>query len=277
MKFVYFGYDFMLDTVRRLLRDGHELCGIFTFECDNLFNFNTETVKLGLSLKIPVSQNKVDVEAIDKMIALGAECFFAAGYPYKIPPINESKAYGVNLHPSLLPKGRGLMPTPTIIMHAPEAAGLTVHKLSSVIDQGDILDQVPLKLSERETVESYSARIALAAPDVMGKVFEDIGEYWMLSKPQDESEAVTFPVPDDAMRMIDWHDDITMLDKKARAFGRYGCLARIEGQLWVIYDHDVWQENHVQTYGRCVMEQPRHMVIAAKNGYFVIKDAARLE
>ena len=46
MKFVYFGYDFMLGTVHRLLDDGHELAGIFSFPCDNVFNFNVETTAL---------------------------------------------------------------------------------------------------------------------------------------------------------------------------------------------------------------------------------------
>ena len=50
MKFVYFGYDMMLGCARRLIADGHQLAGIFTFPCDNVFNFNIETVALARQL-----------------------------------------------------------------------------------------------------------------------------------------------------------------------------------------------------------------------------------
>ncbi len=276
IKFVYFGYDFMLHGVQRLIREGHELVGIFTFECDNIFNFNMQTMALAAANKIPVTTKKPTQHDIEKLITEGAECFFAAGYPYKIPPIEETKAYGINLHPSLLPLGRGLMPTPTIIMHQQNAAGLTAHKITEEFDAGDILDQIPFTLSATETVETYSSRIALAAPDMLSRIFQDIKEYWTLAKPQDNTKASTFPVPDDKMRLIDWNAPLAAIDKVARAFGRFGCLARIQDDLWVVYNHDIWQQDHKYKPGTCVLTQPRQTVIATKGGFFCIKDGQKL-
>ena len=80
MKFVYFGYDFMLGTVHRLLDDGHELAGIFSFPCDNVFNFNVETTALAKKLNVPLNLEKPVAADIENMKEKGAEIFLSAGY-----------------------------------------------------------------------------------------------------------------------------------------------------------------------------------------------------
>ena len=277
MKFIYFGYDFMLGCVEQLCTEGHDLIGIFTFPCDNIFNFNTATHALAQSLNIPITETKVKPEDIDSYIAAGAEIFFAAGYPYKIPPIDEDQAYGINLHPSLLPQGRGMMPTPTIIMNAPEAAGITIHKITNRYDAGDIIDQTPFTLDPKETVDTYATRVALTANEITVRVFDDIKQYWIMAKPQSNAESTIFPTPDDDMRTIDWGRPLEEIDAKARAFGRYGCLAYIESQRWVIYDHDILQITHSDTPGTTALPHLGQKIVATTDGYFIIKSGEILE
>jgi len=272
MRFVYFGYDFMLHCVHRLMNEGHELIGIFTFECDNVFNFNVETKALANKHAIPITTQKPTPQNITEFIAKKTDCFLAAGYPFKIPPIDEEDAYAINIHPSFLPKGRGLMPTPTILIHQPNAAGLTAHKITEDYDAGDIIDQIAFSIASNETVESYSSRTAIAAPDMISTIFKDIKDYWTLAKPQDQSEGETFPLPDDAMRTLDWNASLDTIDKTARAFGRFGSLAVIGGQYWVIYAHDVWREDHGFIPGTGIINHPRQTVIAIPGGFFCIKE-----
>jgi methionyl-tRNA formyltransferase len=272
MKFVYFGYDFMLGSVQRLLEDGHELIGVFTFPCDNVFNFNAQTVGLAEYLKIPVITEPPKPSDIAAYIQKGCACFLSAGYPFKIPPIDETKSRGINVHPSLLPLGRGLMPTPHILLNHPKASGLTVHKLTPGFDEGDILHQTPLPLHERETVETLSARIALRAPDVLSMIFSDLPSYWSDARPQNEKKATYFPPPDDSMRLLEWTLPVKRLDEIARAFGRYGSLARFDNELWVVYAHDIWQEKHGLKPGTVAIRLPREIVIAAKDGFVCLKE-----
>lgn len=261
----------MLDCVEQLQKDGHKLAGVFTFPCDNIFNFNTNTHSLAQSLNIPITEVKAKPEDIASYITAGIDCFFAAGYPHKIPAIDETKAYGLNLHPSRLPKGRGLMPTPTIIIRAPEAAGMTIHKLTDTYDAGDIIDQTPFTLDPHETVDTYAARIAQTAPEMMSRIFSDIKQYWLMAQPQDESTASTFPVPDDKMRTIHWDMSLEEIDAKARAFGRYGCLAIIDSQQWAIYNYDLLKTEHNEKPGTTVLKHLHQKIICAKDGYFIVK------
>lgn len=275
MKFVYFGYDFMLDGVKRLLAEGHELAGVFTFECDNIFNFNREIIALAQDLGVKIVLGKPEDLHLDYFLDHGAECFLAAGYPFKIPPVPGDRAYAINLHPSLLPLGRGIMPSPYIIMHHPEAAGVTLHKMSQAFDAGDILHQEAFKISPRESVETLSARVALRGPDILSMVMADLPQYWNKAKPQNHKKALHFPPPDDRMRTLGWSAGVEHIDKTARAFGRYGSLAHFDDSLWVVYALGVWQERHSLTPGSVACRQSREIVIAAKDGFVCLTDFQR--
>lgn len=281
MKFVYFGYDFMLHGAQRLIDEGHELAAIFTFECDNVFNFNTKTLALARGLDVPLYMDKPQGEQIESLTGDGVEVFLAAGYPFKIPTPQEDteagKAYGVNCHPSLLPKGRGLMPTPYIIMREPEAAGVTLHKMTSEFDGGDVLLQEAFDLSPRETVESYSARVTMAAPDLMARVFEDLSGYWRDAKPQDSNEATYFPPPSDDMRMLDPALPVAKLEAIGRAFGHFGALANFDGKLWAVYDFDGWEAEHNHDPGAVVQRLSRSTVIAVSDGFLCLNTLQPIE
>lgn len=272
MKFVYFGYDFMLPAVQRLMSEGHELLGILSFECDNVFNFNTATQALAESLNIPFTLSRAEPDHIAAFLDKGAEVFLAAGYPYKIPPVPEGKACGINLHPSYLPKGRGIMPTPHIILGHYEAAGITVHKMTERFDYGDILLQEAFELAPREDVETYSARIALKAPELLSQVFRDLSALWDNARAQSEATASHFRAPTEEMRSFGFEMEVGQIDAIARAFGRYGSLTRLGEDRLVVYNLAVWEESHDFTPGVPAAVMSRELVVAAKDGFVVLKE-----
>ncbi len=277
MKIVFFSYDFMMDTLERLVADGHEIMAIVSFECDNIFNFNTRIQAYGVQNDIPVILDKITAAHIGDFIGKGAECFLAAGYPYKIPPIDENKAYGVNFHPSMLPKGRGLMPTPYIIMQDPGASGMTLHKLAEEFDKGDILHQEPLPVRKDEDVETLSARIAMHAPQLISEVMSKLSYYWKNAEQQREMDASHWPPPDETMRSFDWEKTVEDIDKTGRAFGRYGALARFDDLLWVVYDYKAWKEDHEFEPGEIACRLSRQIIIAAKDGFVCLKEFHELQ
>ena len=266
----------MLPSVQRLLQDGHELIGIFSFECDNIFNFNSNTKKLAENLDIPFTQNKPLPIDIDVFVKNNADVFFSAGYPFKIPPINNDAAYGINFHPSMLPKGRGIMPTPTIIMKHPEASGMSVHKLTQHFDEGDILDQMAIPLGADDDVETFSAKLSMRAPDFISRIFKNLPELWKNAKPQDHKKASTFPMPDEKMRLMDWNKTVGEIKKTGQAFGRFGALARFDNKIWAVYNFKGWVEAHHYKPGDIVCVLSREIVIAAKDGFICLKDFQEL-
>ena len=68
MKFCIFAYDTVLPSLHRMLNDEHTLKAVFTFPCDNIFNFNREIIALAQHLKVPVITSKAEDFHIQKFV-----------------------------------------------------------------------------------------------------------------------------------------------------------------------------------------------------------------
>jgi len=273
MKFVFLGYDFMLPVAQRLITDGHELIGILSFPCDQTFNFNHNCRSLAQQTGATYIESPINQTHIDSLIAKGAELFVSAGYPHKIPPILESKAYGINVHPSFLPKARGAMPVPHIIINENhDAAGYTIHKLAPEFDTGDILYQEKIALDDDECVERYCAKTLTMAPNALSHILNNFDRIWINAKPQYHNESSVCKLPDDDMRTLNWSQDVQHILRTQRAFGRYGCFANFGNRRWNVYACDGWTEQHDMTEGECISVQNNIAVIAAKNGFIALKE-----
>lgn len=273
MRFVYFGYDFMLPAIRRLTSEGHALLGVFTFEVDNVFNFNTATIDFARRQGAPVILSRPDTAHIDEFLAQGCEVFLSAGYPYKIPPVNSETAYAVNIHPTYLPHARGLMPIPRIILeNATNAAGFTAHKMTQQFDAGDILLQKKFPLLPNETVETYTAKIAMRAPDMVSELFNDLPDLWRKARPQSARSASHYPPPTDRDRTLDWNKTTAELDRTSRAFGRFGCLAQTPEGIFIACDATFWKERHNLSPGTIAAITAREMTLACADGYACLKE-----
>ncbi len=277
MKFVFFSYDLHIEVLKTLLKDGHELLGLFSFECDNVFSFNKDIIKLSKKLNIPLTFEKPTEKDIQYFIDRGCEVFLSCGYPNKIPHIDKNKASGINFHPSLLPKGRGAMPTPYIIMNHPDAAGFSVHKLSDKFDAGDVLYQEAIKLTDKDTVDSYSAKIKSRAPEALSKIMNNFHHYLAKATPQNNSESSYFPRPNDAMRTINWDDPIKEIDSVLRGFGSFGSFANINGKIYVIQSHKIEEEKHDFASGIVIHASKNKLKVTALGGFITLTNFTALK
>ena len=282
MKIVFIGYDYTLDIAQRLIADGHEIIHMFTFPCDDIFSSNTQINAFAAHFNISISDHTITLNDLNILIEQGAEVFLCAGYPKKIPEIDNEKAYSINLHPSLLPRARGVMPLPFIITHEPEAAGFTVHKLTAQFDAGDILYQEATPIDKNTDVETLSARIAVRAPDAVSKIIKDIKIYWDNAAPQDHDTASSYNTPKPEMRQLNWNDTAENLRLKGRAFGRFGVTAIVtnnmnETQQLAIFQFTTWEEAHSHKAGTLLRSSPREIVISIQDGYICLKEFQAIE
>lgn len=276
MKIVFFGYDYTLDILQRLIADKHEIAQIFTFPCDNVFSSHIEIQQFANYHEIPITDEAITPSHIDALIQQDCTLFLSAGYPHKIPPLPDD-VYGINMHPALLPRVRGIMPLPYVIMKEPEAAGFTLHKLAQDFDCGDIIYQDFISIDAHTDVETLSAKIAVRAPDAVSKVVTDIKIFWENASPQNEEEASTYPIPDADMRQIKWGDTSTITATKGRAFGRFGVIAKVENdfgqsQSLAVFNLSTWEEPHEHKQGQLIRSSNREIVIAIQDGYVCLKE-----
>ena len=65
----------------------------------------------------------------------------------------------VNVHPSLLPKYKGMKAINQAIDDCAEHTGVTIHYVDEGIDSGSIIKQNSIKINEDDTVESLKFRL----------------------------------------------------------------------------------------------------------------------
>lgn len=279
MKFIFLGYDYTLDIAHKIMANGHELVHIFTFPCDNMFAFNTEIQAFAVQESIPITEERIKSDHINTLVNDGVTLLLCAGYPYKVPvdDIVVSSLCALNVHPALLPRARGVMPLPYVIMHEPEAAGFTVHKMSATFDAGDIVYQESIPCNKDMDIETLSAAIALRMPAAIGRIIDRLDHYVDHAKPQNVGQSSSYPMPTAALRTLDFGKSLDDLLHLGRAFGRFGVLATIynnvgQFQQLAVFQFSGWRESHNHDVGMLMRSSPREIIVTISDGYLCIKD-----
>jgi len=90
--------------------------------------------------------------------------------------INKFKGKILNIHPSLLPKYRGLNTHQRALNNNEEYSGCTVHFVNSKLDSGKIILQKKVKILKNETKKSLAEKILVQEhklyPKAISKVFD---------------------------------------------------------------------------------------------------------
>ena len=84
-----------------------------------------------------------------------------AGFMKVLSPnfIKRFKGIILNIHPSLLPKYKGLNTHERVLQNKEKYSGCTVHYVNSRLDSGKIILQAKVKISKKETSSSLKKRI----------------------------------------------------------------------------------------------------------------------
>ncbi len=111
---------------------------------------------------------------------------------------------GINVHASLLPKYRGAAPIAWAIYHGEKETGVSIIRMSTALDAGDILAQEATPIGPEETAGDVEARLApLGACLAMG-VINQLASGPVKGTPQDKLLATKAPKLTKEHGLIDW-------------------------------------------------------------------------
>ena len=88
--------------------------------------------------------------------------------------IQKFNGYIVNIHPSLLPKYKGLNTYKKAIKNKDKYAGCTVHFVTSKVDSGRIIMQKKVILSKNETIFSLKKKVQKKEYEIYPKALKKI-------------------------------------------------------------------------------------------------------
>ncbi|MBM3252488.1 MAG: methionyl-tRNA formyltransferase [Candidatus Omnitrophica bacterium] len=110
----------------------------------------------------------------------------------------------INIHYSLLPKGRGGAPLFWTIFNGLKKSGITLHYVNERIDAGDIIDQSEFEILPTDTAKTLLDKILKLAPQLLMKHIDSIESGVVLRQKQNESEATCFSARKPSQSLIDW-------------------------------------------------------------------------
>ena len=196
MKIAYFGYDALCDCLFALERAGCEIAEIFTCPTDNRFEFNHKIMEYARRKQIPCCAAPVRSEDLLRLSRIGCRAAFCAGYFYKIP-VSEGSLPIANVHPSLLPEGRGAWPVPVQILRQMDRGGVTLHKVAASWDCGDILLQKSFSIAPDDNLETVMQKVNEIAAALCPHAAHHFDAVWGQAVPQEKGSYWACPQKDD--------------------------------------------------------------------------------
>ncbi|BDY13193.1 phosphoribosylglycinamide formyltransferase [Hydrogenimonas cancrithermarum] len=82
-----------------------------------------------------------------------------AGFMRILTPVFTENVEAINLHPSLLPLFKGAHAIEESFSSGMKVGGVTVHRVTPELDNGEILDQACVKIEPGETLETFADKI----------------------------------------------------------------------------------------------------------------------
>ena len=222
--------EFAVASLRRLVEDGHTVCGVFT-QPDKPKNRGHKLAfspvkEYAITENIPVYQpvSMRDEGALDLVRELAPELTVVAAYGKLLPEdILNVPPYGsVNVHSSLLPKYRGAAPINWAILNGETETGVSIMYMAKELDAGDVILQKSTPIGAEENAQSLTVRLAELGAEALS---EAVAAGTAQRTPQDESRQTYASMLSREMSPVDWSRSAHEIACQVRGLIPWPCAA----------------------------------------------------
>ena len=156
---------------------------------------------------------------IDEILSTKPDMILVCSYGKIIPKqiIDYPEYKCINIHPSLLPKYRGATPIESAILNCDKITGLSFMVMSPQLDAGDIINQVEIKIDDRETGTSLREKVKKSIRDYLTNNLDKLFDKNIKTTIQDETKVIFVNPITREDEKIDWKTSAKLIDAKIRA------------------------------------------------------------
>jgi methionyl-tRNA formyltransferase len=157
-------------------------------------------------------------ESLTRIAAFQADCFLVIAFGQKLSDIllDLAPRGSINLHSSLLPKYRGAAPINWALINNDAETGVTVLRVTNVMDGGDILDSATTAIGPAETAGELHDRLALLGAPLVERTIDAIENGTEQGIAQDATRRSAAPKLSRAMAWIDFSQDAPRVSARIR-------------------------------------------------------------
>lgn len=225
MRILFMGTpEFAVPSLKRLVEDGHEICGVFT-QPDKPKNRGHKLAfspvkECAVAQNLPVFQpEKVkDGAALEIVRSLQPDLTVVAAYGKILPDdILEAPKFGsINVHSSILPKYRGAAPINWAILNGETETGVTIMHMAAALDAGDIIAVAKTAIGADEDAGGLTMRLAELGAEALSETVQAIAAGTAARTPQKHEESTYAPMLSKELSNVDWNRSAHEIDCQIR-------------------------------------------------------------
>ena len=204
--------DFAVPSLKRLVEDGHEICGVFT-QPDKPKNRGhkmafspVKEYALSQNLTVYQPQKMRDGEAFAIVQELNPDLTVVAAYGKILPDdiLNTPKFGSINVHSSLLPKYRGAAPINWAVLNGETETGVTIMYMAKELDAGDIITAAKTEIGADEDAGALTMRLAELGAAALSQTVGRIADGTVVRTPQEHEQSTYAPMLSKELSDVDW-------------------------------------------------------------------------
>ena len=268
--------EFAVASLRRIVADGHEVCGVFT-QPDKPKNRGHKLMfspvkEYALTENIPVYQplKARDGEAMALVESLAPELIVVAAYGKILPEelLNYPKYGSINVHSSLLPKYRGAAPINWAILNGETETGVSIMYMAKDLDAGDVIRQAVTPIGDDEDAQALTARLADLGAETLSQVIRDMEAGKVSRTPQDHSAQTYAPMLSKELSAVDWSRSAHAIHCQIRGLIPWPCASTdiVSGQPMKLFAAQETGEDTTAAPGRVIRADKRGICVACGDG-----------
>ena len=245
MRILFMGTpDFAVASLKRLVEDGHEICGVIT-QPDKPKNRGhkmqpTPVKEYALTQNLEVYQplKAKDGEAMGIVESLNPELIVVAAYGKVLPEelLNHPKYGSINVHSSLLPAYRGAAPINWAILDGLEETGVTIMYMAKELDAGDIILQKTTPIGDSEDSLALTTRLAELGAEALSEAVVALADGTATRTPQEHEKHTYASMLSREMSPIDWNRPARAIHCQVRGLIPWPCAStELAGTKFKVY------------------------------------------
>ena len=231
MRIVFFGCTkFSEDLLKSLFLKNHSIVGIFSIPKRYSVSYSDAKVKNTNFADISLIAKKTNIvhyevdsvsgkktaDYSQEIMKLEPDVILVLGWYYMVPKsIRDIPKYGAwGIHASLLPKYAGGAPLVWSIIKGEKETGVTLFRIDSGVDDGDIIAQKKFPILEKDTIKEVYQKATIASINILDEVLSSPNIQFT---PQDKTKIRIYPQRNPKDGLIDWSWDIKRIKNFIRA------------------------------------------------------------
>lgn len=275
MRILFMGTpDFAVEQLKRLVQDGHEICGVFT-QPDKPKNRGMKmtfspvkeyALTCGLDVYQPTKMR--DGSALALVEKLRPELIVVAAYGRILPEdiLAAAPMGAINVHSSILPQYRGAAPINWAILDGRKETGVTIMYMAKELDAGDVICMRKTEILPEEDAQELTGRLALLGADALAEAIGQLASGTVVRTPQDHSAFSYAPMLSKELSPMDWSRSAQALHDQVRGLIPWPCATmELGGKKVKVFKTRIGGEVQAEA-GAIVTADKRGLEIACGDG-----------